>query len=90
MERIFHSQQARALVLCQSCDGNAGPAGHHGRDVVRVDGPVLGVVLAALIPLCLHLVAVVLFNVPQLRSGLIVLVFNGGFLVPGQNRQLLL
>ena len=73
-----------ALVLRQTGDGDAGPARHHSGDVLRGDVPVLLIVLAALVPLDLHLLLVVLLDVPQLGGLLKVLGVDGGVLVLGQ------
>ena len=90
MQGILHVQQALSLVLRQTGDGDAGPAGHHGGDVFGVDVPVLLIALAALIPLDLYLLLIVLFNIPQLCGFFKVLSGNGGVLVFGKGVDLLL
>ena len=71
-------------------DGDAGPAGHHGGDVLGVNVAVLLIALAALVTLDLHLLLVVLLDVPQLGGLLKVLRVDGGVLVLGQGVDLLL
>ena len=83
-------QQPLPLVLGEAGDGDAGPAGHHGGDVISGDGAVLGIVFAALVPLDLHLLAVILLDVPQLGGLLIVLGGDSGILVLDQGGDLLL
>ena len=90
MKDILHVQQALALVLCQTGHRDTGPTRHHSGDVLRVDVPVLLIILAALVTLDLHLLLVVLLDVPQLGGLLKVLGVDGGVLVLGQGVDLLL
>ena len=83
-------QQALALVLCQTGHRDTGPTRHHSGDVLRVDVPVLLIILAALVTLDLHLLLVVLLDVPQLGGLLKVLGVDGSVLVLGQGVDLLL
>ena len=90
MKDILHVQQALALVLCQTGHWDTGPTRHHSGDVLGVDVPVLLIILAALVPLDLHLLLIVLLDVPQLGGLLEVLCVDGGVLVLGQGVDLLL
>ena len=65
VEGVLHVQQPLALVLGETGDGDAGPAGHHS-EIARVTGRCLCVVLPAPVTLQFHLLPVVLLDVPQL------------------------
>ena len=81
-------QQALPLVLGQAGDGDAGPAGHHGGDVLGVNVAVLLIAPAALVALSLQLLLTVLLGIPQLGSFLKILRGDGAFLVLGESVEL--
>ena len=91
MELLLQLQQAHTLVLGQAGDGDAGPAGHHLGHVISGDAaPVLGHLLAPVLLLDVHLILIVLLNVPQLGGLLVVLGGDSLRLLPVQGGDLLL
>ena len=91
MKDFLQLQHPLALVLREPCDGDARPAGHHLGDVLLAHGaPVHGQIFAPVFPLDLHLLHIVLFNVPELGGPLIVLCRNDLRLLPAQGGNLLL
>ena len=91
LQGLLQLQKARALVLRQAGDGDAGPAGHYVGNVLGGDGAaVLTQLSAPVVPLDLHLIGVVLLNITQLGGLLIVLSGNGLGLFPAQGGDLFL
>ena len=91
LKGFLQLQKAHTLVLCQTGDGNAGPAGHYVGNVLGGDGAaVLAQLSAPVVPLDLHLIGVVLLNVAQLSGLLVVLRGNGLGLFPVQGGDLFL
>lgn len=70
-------------------DGDAGPAGHHGGDVLGVNVAVLLIALAALVALGLQLLLTALLGVPQPGGLFKILRGDGGFLLLGEGVELL-
>ena len=89
VEDILHVQQPLPLILRQAGHRDAGPAGHHGGNILRGDIAVLLMILAALVVLGLQLLLIVLLGIPQLGSLFKVLRGDGGFLVLGKGVELL-
>ena len=91
MQSLLQLQQALALVLGETGDGDTGPTGYHLGDVVLGDGATAhGHLLMPLIPLDLHLLLIILLDIPQLSGLLEVLSGDSLLLLPVQGGDLLL